>query len=84
MLDESALVSEYHPELQCGLLTVRACLVSHQVRLYFPAGECCDMAGTIAYAERIDPAVCFIDTFSGDDPDTYYQKLGSTWQAYTR
>lgn len=43
--------------------------------------NCCDMAGTIALFQRIDPNVQLILTVAGSVPDTSYRLTGKKWIA---
>lgn len=67
-------------ELQCRWSSWQV-LDEHSLRLQLRKGNCCDMQGAIAIAERLMPGVIRILTYSGADKDTEYRRDGPTWRA---
>lgn len=72
----------FHPDLMCGLNRVREEKNTQTVIMYFPEYHCCDMGGAIIVAERFNPDVRNIQTYSGDRTDTFYQKVDNEWRSF--
>jgi hypothetical protein len=74
----------WHPGLMCHLLHLEYDCRRGIGKLYFPSGNCCDCAGAIKLFENIDPDVQRIETWSGNDPDTVYDRSAGKWDVYLR
>lgn len=66
-------------DLVCSVTALHYDFSMHAGTLVMAHLECCDMSGCIALFKKIDPAVRFIQTVSGNVPDTCYAKLGKEW-----
>ncbi len=68
--------------LMCGFVSLSYDGDSLVGLLYLPARHCCDMRACVQLFKQIDPDVKRIETFSGCEPDTIYQKNGEEWLAF--
>ncbi len=70
------------PEFQCCAISVIYNWRTRAAILVLPELNCTDMAGAIAFCERIDPRVVNIITVVGDELDTRYALSGVRWVSY--
>ena len=72
---------EWNDDLRCHLKAI-GLPDSDKVVLYLAGDNCCDMNGAIALARSILPRVARIETFAGDEPDTFYVRSNrGKWKA---
>lgn len=72
----------YNAKLWCVLLRAEFDFEAHVATLHLYDGDCADMKGSINFAKRVDPKVCQIRTYSGDNPDMHYVLIGGEWEAH--
>ena len=77
----AAAMSAARSQLCCTLVRVEVDFERHRAVLHLPESECTDMTGAIDYCRAIDPDVRSIQTMSGHDPDTLYQRSDGEWLA---
>jgi hypothetical protein len=74
----------FHPDLQCFVAEIRYDFNQKFGTVVIDDSGCTDMGGCIAFFKRIDPDVRFIQTYSGNRPDTAYRKNAmDQWEAIT-
>jgi hypothetical protein len=72
----------FHRDLQCFVAEIRYDFILKYGTVVIDDHGCTDMSGCIAFFERIDPAVRFIQTHSGGRPDTAYKRNAvDQWEA---
>jgi hypothetical protein len=67
-------------QLSCRVKAVAYDTATRVGVLRMADGDCCDMTGCVALFERIASDVQTIQTYSGDQADTRYRKVGGVWQ----
>jgi hypothetical protein len=67
--------------LQCHVVSLAYDFSSHTGRLYLVAQGCCDRDGCLELFQAIDPEVRAIQTYSGDQPDMAFRKMGTEWMS---
>lgn len=72
---------EERPDIGCWLDFVEANLVTHQIVLWLPEGDCTFMTPAIEYCKGIDPEVTFIQTISGRRWNVQYVLRDGGWKA---
>lgn len=72
----------YNQQLQCDALDFCYDPDTGNGILLMAAGDCCDMAGCVAFFENIDAKVNSVDTFSGSVHDTIYSLRNGRWTAF--
>jgi hypothetical protein len=68
-----------HEGLACHILRIEIDLVRRRAVLWLPPLCCTDMRGAIDLIESIDPRIERIDTMSGANRDTCYERSGRKW-----
>lgn len=72
----------FHPEMQCFVRFVTYDFVEKRGCVSIDDDGCTDMGGCIAFFERIDPVVRFIQTYSSLRRDTAYRRNAvNQWEA---
>ncbi len=73
-----------HDGLQCEIISMECDFTRREAWVRLAAGECCDMAGCIAFVSAIWSGFERVYTFSGKVPDTAYFKDSEGWKALAR
>lgn len=68
-------------DLMCEVANLAYDFDSRKGTLNLAPGHCCDMEGCINLFTKIDPDVQFIETYSGEEPDTVYRRKGNDWES---
>lgn len=71
----------YNSELVCHVISMQYNYLDKELLLYFPELECCDMAGAVKFAKRIDEHVRQIQTFAGEAQGVCYVLINGNWEA---
>jgi hypothetical protein len=65
--------------LGCCVARVAYDFPTHTGRAFLLPGHCTDATSVVRYFQLLDPDVCRIETFSGDEPDTVYIRGAKSW-----
>ncbi len=78
-MEEDVVKYVQHKELMCRVHSISYDFASKTGVLRMDDGNFCDMQGCTGLFERISPDVERIETYSGNEADTFYKKTKAGW-----